>query len=248
MSASYSVIIPARYASQRLVGKPLLAINQHSLIWHVHQSAMNSQADQVIIATDDQRIYDHVEPFADVQMTKDNHQSGSDRIAEVIIARDIADDEIIVNLQGDEFAMPPELLDQVAESLAVHPTCVAATLCYPISDIADYQNPNVVKVVFDQSGRALYFSRAMIPANRHGGLPKNAYRHIGLYAYRAGYLKQLTQQPPISLEQEECLEQLRILFYANNIQVEIAKVDNGIGVDTEEDLVKARALAKSFNK
>jgi 3-deoxy-manno-octulosonate cytidylyltransferase (CMP-KDO synthetase) len=241
MSVPFNIIIPARYASTRLPGKSLLDIKGKPLIQHVFETASNTQAKNIYIATDNDEIASTAESFgAKVVMTSENHQSGTDRIAEVVKKLDITDDEIIVNLQGDEYGLPVSLVEQVAFNLFNHPDKQLATLCEPITTMENYTNPNVVKVVFDKNNTALYFSRSTIPADRSGGLPVEAYRHIGLYAYRAGYLQTFTQLPPCHLEEVEALEQLRVLYNGGKIHVEIAVDETGLGIDTAEDLALAR--------
>jgi 3-deoxy-manno-octulosonate cytidylyltransferase (CMP-KDO synthetase) len=241
MFVPFSIIIPARYASSRLPGKSLLDIKGKSLIQHVFETASNTQAKNIIIATDNDEIANTAESFgASVVMTSEEHQSGTDRIAEVIKKLEVNDNEIIVNLQGDEYGLPASLVDQVASDLFNHPDKQLATLCETITAIEDYTNPNVVKVVFDKNNTALYFSRSPIPSDRTGDLPEGVYRHIGLYAYRAGYLQKFTQLSPCPLERVEALEQLRVLYNGGKIHVEIAIDEAGLGIDTLEDLELAR--------
>ncbi len=248
---SYVIIIPARYNSTRLPGKPLLDINGKSLIQHVYEKAIKSNAREVIIATDDSRIEQAASSFgAQTCMTQDDHPSGTDRLAEVVTTLGLKDDEIIVNLQGDEPMMPASLLEQVASSLQNASNASISTLCEKIESVEDVFDPNIVKVVFDQAGYALYFSRASIPWERGNFDHKstgiidfdveNCFRHIGLYAYRAVFLKKYPQLKVCQIEQLEALEQLRAMYYGYRIRVEIAKEDAGIGIDTQEDLEKAR--------
>lgn len=237
----FSIVIPARYASTRLPGKSLLDIKGKPLIEHVFDTASNTQAKAIYIATDSDKIASVAESFgATVVMTSEQHQSGTDRIAEVIKLLQISDDEIIVNLQGDEYGLPVSLVEQVAAGLFINPEKQMATLCEIISSVDDYTNQNIVKVVFDKNNTALYFSRSPLPANRAGGLPELAYRHIGLYAYRAGYLQTFTELPMCELEKTEALEQLRVLHNGGKIHVEIAVDEAGLGIDTAEDLALAR--------
>ncbi|MEM6999049.1 MAG: 3-deoxy-manno-octulosonate cytidylyltransferase [Pseudomonadota bacterium] len=238
----FIIIIPARYASTRLPGKSLLEIKGKPLIQHVFETAASTQAKKVIIATDDVKIADVAESFgADALMTSTDHQSGTDRIAEAVTKLGIVSDEIVVNLQGDEYGLPATLVDQVAANLFNNQDMQLATLCETITSIEDYTNPNIVKVVFDCNNSALYFSRSPIPADRSGAVPDNAYRHIGLYAYRAGYLQEFTQLPVCDLEKKEGLEQLRVLHNSGKIHVDIALDNAGTGIDTIEDLEIARA-------
>jgi len=242
----FHIIIPARYASTRLPGKPLLEINGKPLIQHVYESACQCQAEKVYIATDDTRIQEVAESFAaDVIMTAAEHLSGTDRLAEVVSILGFNDDAIIVNLQGDEIGVPASLINQLAKGLYDHPDHSIATLCERIDNDSDINDPNVVKVVFDQNNTALYFSRAAIPHLRQGQnedqlQQRNYFKHLGLYAYRAGYLKKFTETPTCELERSESLEQLRALYTGEKIYIEEACSPAGIGIDTEEDLDKAR--------
>lgn len=246
MSASYTIIIPARYASTRLPGKPLLDIHGKPLIQHVYEACCATSAGNIWIATDDERIAEAATAFgAEAVMTSSKHESGTDRLAEMIKLKQLADDEIIVNVQGDEYGLPPQLIEQVANGLNDNPTASVATLCEAINDEQDYLDPNVVKVVFDRNHYALYFSRSPLPAHRAGGMPDSVYRHIGLYAYRAGYLCEFSKWPPGRLEQNEALEQLRVLEHGDRIYVAIASAESGVGIDTAADLEKVRAVKKS---
>lgn len=240
----FSIVIPARYQSTRLPGKPLVDICGKPLIQHVYERAQESQAKDITIATDDERIVAACEAFsADCVMTRSTHQSGTDRLAEVAAIKQWPDEHIIVNLQGDEPLIPPQLLEHVAQQLDVFADASMATLGERITCEADYLDPNVVKVVTDSDGYALYFSRAPIPHNRDTNSHKpSQVRHIGLYAYRAGFLKAFAKASPTPLEQSECLEQLRALEMGKKIHVSRTEVSTGIGVDTPEDLEKARFL------
>jgi 3-deoxy-manno-octulosonate cytidylyltransferase (CMP-KDO synthetase) len=241
MSVPFSIVIPARYASTRLPGKALLDIKGKPLIQHVFETASNTQAKNITIATDNNEIAKVAESFgASVVMTSENHQSGTDRIAEAIKKLDVDDDEIVVNLQGDEYGLPVALVEQVASDLFNNQDKQLATLCEKITSYEDYTNPNIVKVIFDKNNSALYFSRSPIPAERSGGLPEEVYRHIGLYAYRAGYLQEFTQMSSCALEESEALEQLRVLYNGGKIHVGIAVDETGLGIDTAEDLALAR--------
>lgn len=241
----FKVVIPARYASTRLPGKPLLNIDGKPMIQHVHQRAVESGAEQIIVATDDRRIADCVKGFGgEVCLTDPGHRSGTDRIAEVVRQFSWSADEIVVNLQGDEPDMPPELLHQVAADMDSHRDAVMTTLSADLSEAAQLFDPNVVKLVTDAGGYALYFSRAAIPWNRdefanRQQLPASLHgyqRHIGLYAYRAGFLGQYIQWQPAPLELVESLEQLRVLWHGERIHVSAASVLPGQGVDTQQDL------------
>ncbi len=233
-----AIVIPARYASTRLPGKPLLRETGKYLVEHVYERAKRSRlASQVIVATDDPRIEAAVNHFGGtVALTRRDHASGTDRVAEV--ARRL-DAEIIVNLQGDEPLIDPDALDYVAELLIRHQQADIATLATPLNRTEDYRDPNCVKVVVGDGGQALYFSRAAIPFVRDGSpdfsrQPLQFFQHLGLYAYRRAALLQLAASPPSSLEQLERLEQLRALALGKRIQVGIMR-SHAIGVDTPED-------------
>lgn len=244
------VVIPARYGSTRLPGKALLPISGRPMLQWVHERAVASGAGEVIVATDDDRIATAARGFgADVEMTAASHESGSDRIAEVARRRRWPEGDLLVNLQGDEPLMPPALLAQVAELLAGHPGADMATLAAPIRDLQAFLDPNVVKVVCDDAGRALYFSRAPIPWSRdgaQGGIATQsrhdgARRHVGLYAYRVGALLRLASLPPAALELAERLEQLRALQAGFDIRVADCREPPGPDVNTASDLEKAAA-------
>ncbi len=246
----FKIIIPARYASTRLPAKPLRDIAGKSLLQRVYDCAVASSPAAVIIATDDARIRDHAVDFgARVCLTASTHQSGTERIAEVISQLDIQPDEVIVNLQGDEPMMPPACISQVAGLLS-DSNAPMATLSEPIDKIEDIFNPNIVKVVVDARGHALYFSRAPIPWYRDGfakeyRLPEQTnlfQRHIGLYAYRAGFIHEYIASPPTELERIESLEQLRVLHMGKSIRIAEAVAKPGPGVDTEEDLAQVIQL------
>ncbi len=242
MSEPFSIIIPARYASTRLPGKPLLEIKGKPLLQHVYETATQAQAKSITIATDDRRIADAAESFgASVIMTSNEHESGTDRIAEAVRELELDDNDVVVNLQGDEFGLPVTLIDQVASNLYDNPDNQMATLCERINTLDEFIDQNVVKVLFDKRNTAIYFSRSPIPLNRTGGLPEQAYRHIGLYAYRAGYLQEFTKLAPCAIEQAEALEQLRVLYNGGKIHVDIAVDKTGIGVDSAADLELARS-------
>ena len=252
----FTVIIPARYASTRLPGKPLLDIGGKPMIVRVAERARESGAERVVIATDDARIEAAVrEHGIEVLMTRADHPTGTDRIAEAAAQLDLAAEAIVVNVQGDEPLLDPGVIRGVAQALLAAPDAAIATACHPLADAAEFFSPNVVKVVCDQRGSALYFSRAPIPFARDAfgpspagsalselpeGLP--AYRHIGLYAYRAGFLARYPTLPQTTLERFEALEQLRALGHGYRIIVEVLPGPLPPGVDTEEDLVKVRAL------
>lgn len=248
----FVAVIPARFASTRLPGKPLLDIAGEPMVVRVWRQACRSQAARVVVATDDARIRDAVTAAGgEVLMTRADHPTGTDRLGEVAQALGMASDAILVNVQGDEPLLPPALIDQVASDLAADPEASIATLAEPIEDSAALRNPNIVKVVRDGAGRALYFSRAPLPWDREAWgadgeaepLAQGAWlRHIGLYAYRADFLAAYRHWAPAPLERIEQLEQLRALHHGHRIQVQIAREAHPPGVDTEEDLARVRAL------
>lgn len=243
----FKVVIPARYASTRLPGKPLLPINGKPMVQWVVDAACASAADEVLVATDDARIaaaVHHPRGALDIAvLTRSDHASGTDRIAEVALQRQWAGEVIVVNVQGDEPQMPPQLIDQVAQLLADHASAQIATLCTPIQSREEFLNPNVVKVVSDADANALYFSRAPIPMHRDNPQEfTGARRHLGIYAYRVSALLRLTQLPPASLELAECLEQLRALQAGMRIVVATAVTEPGLGVDTPHDIERIRQL------
>ncbi|MGA9852306.1 MAG: 3-deoxy-manno-octulosonate cytidylyltransferase [Gammaproteobacteria bacterium] len=250
----FTVLIPARMASERLPGKPLADMLGKPLILHVCERARESGAESVLVATDDIRIRDVCAAAGfRVEMTGTKHASGTDRIAEVVNRLGLDDREIVVNLQGDEPLMPGTIISQVAALLGSHEDAPMATLCTPIHSLNEFLDPNVVKLVTDQAGNALYFSRAPIPWNREGAVTglqsqqhwRGALRHIGLYAYRVGALRTLASTPPSELEQLEKLEQLRALWLGMKIAVDVARETPGPGVDTPEDLRRATALLQN---
>lgn len=244
MSGSgFIVVIPARFASTRLPGKPLAEIAGRPMIAWVHDRARASGASEVIVATDDRRIADACARFgADVELTSSDHRSGTERIAEVAERRRWSDEQIVVNVQGDEPLLPPALVVQAAALLAQRPEAAIATLMTPLGSVAEWRDPNLVKVVVDRDGWALYFSRAAIPHRRDGGLPSVAYRHVGLYAYRAGGLKAIASAQSCALEEIEKPEQLRALWLGQRIAVTVAGEEPPRGVDTEDDLAAVRRL------
>ncbi len=251
---SFSVIIPARYASTRLPGKLLEIIDGKPMLQHTWESAVRSGASQVLVATDDARIKSACEIFgARSELTAESHRSGSERIAE-LTARLLFDPQtIVVNVQGDEPLIPPSLISQVAGNLDAAVDAQVATLCEPISDPESVWDSSVVKVVFDKNGYANYFSRAPIPWDRDGfaagektpDLSKPYYRHIGIYAYRAGYLRIYVSLSESPAERSERLEQLRVLHHGGRIHVAEACERPGPGIDTPADLEKVRQLMKS---
>lgn len=241
----FVVVIPARYASVRLPGKPLREIAGKPMIEHVYRRGVESDAREVIIATDDERIAAAGEAFgARVCMTGDQHRSGSERIAEVCDVMDWDDRQVIVNLQGDEPAMPASLINQCA-ALLDDAAADIATLASPLAAPEDFDNPNVVKVIVDDNDDAIYFSRAPIPYPRNAGDKAAALRaalhHHGIYAYRSGVLRRLVAAPPSDLETIEQLEQLRALSMGLKIRVGRPQQRPGAGVDTEADLAAVEA-------
>ncbi len=248
---NFIVVIPARFASTRLPGKPLLDIGGKPMVVHVAERARASGAAEVIIATDHAGIARAVEAHGfTAMMTREDHASGTDRIAEVAAQRKLSGDSIVVNVQGDEPLIDPALIRAVAQQLADHADAAIATACCPLTDAAQMANSNVVKVVLDKNGYALYFSRAPIPFARDafaGGivaLPPAlpAYRHIGIYAYRTEFLALYTGLAPAAIEQAEALEQLRALWHGHRISVALSAEAPHAGVDTAADLAYVRKL------
>ena len=240
----FVVVIPARYASTRLPGKALLDINGKPMLQHVYERGLESEASEVVIATDDERIAGAAEEFgATVCMTGNQHQSGTERIAEVADLMDWLDEQVVVNLQGDEPAMPAELIDQCA-ALLDDVTADIATLASPFLNQQDFQNPNCVKVIRDVHDHAIYFSRAAIPYPRDDGSAERAasaaLHHHGIYAYRCGVLRRFVEAEPSDLEVCEQLEQLRALSLGMTIAVGVPAIRPGTGIDTEEDLERAK--------
>jgi 3-deoxy-manno-octulosonate cytidylyltransferase (CMP-KDO synthetase) len=250
----FTVLIPARYASTRLPGKALADLAGKPMVVRVALRAQRAGAERVVVATDDERIRDAAEAHGIAAcVTRADHPTGTDRLAEAARELRLADDAIVVNVQGDEPLLAPALIRGVAELLAAHPDADIATACHPIADPAEAFNPNVVKVVLDAAGYALYFSRATIPWARDAfaisreALPPNLplYRHYGLYAYRAGFLRRFPSLAPAPIERFEALEQLRALWHGHRIVVRIAEGTPAPGVDTAEDLERVRALFAS---
>ena len=254
---SFKVVIPARYGSARLPAKPLLNLGGRPMIQWVIDAAMQSGADEVIVATDDERIaavaIDPRTQQSIAVMTDAQHLSGTDRLAEVASKRGWGERTIVVNVQGDEPQLPPLLVGQVASLLEKHPDAHIATLSTPITDLHEFLDPNAVKVVTAANGVALYFSRAPIPWNRDGGSQgltsqtrfTGAQRHLGIYSYRVDALRRMTALPPSELELTEKLEQLRALQAGMKVVVGVASVSPPAGIDTQADLDRVRAtLAK----
>jgi 3-deoxy-manno-octulosonate cytidylyltransferase (CMP-KDO synthetase) len=261
MNLHFRVVVPARYASSRLPGKPLADIGGRPMVLHVVERALQAGAESVVVATDDARVQAAVEAAGyQAIMTSPEHQSGTERLVEVAETLGWDDDILVVNVQGDEPLIDPALIREAARQLVLHPDAAMATLAHPIHDRADFINPNVVKVVADEAGYALYFSRAPIPwprdafaaasANPIGesaaqqAMPHElgALRHIGLYAYRAGFLRNYASLPVSPLERHEMLEQLRVLWHGHRISLGISPAAPAPGVDTPEDLARVRAL------
>lgn len=234
-------IIPARYGSTRLEGKPLKDICGKPMIQHVYEAAQGAKLlDQVYVATDDQRIVDAVNHFdSNVRLTSLAHKTGTDRIAEVAADLDV---DIVVNLQGDEPLLNPAMIDEVIQPFVADPQLPMSTLCVPILEEAALHDPNVVKVVFDQRGNALYFSRSLIPYPRKQD-NFTAYEHLGLYAYRKDFLMTYISLPQSRLEINESLEQLRVLEAGYRLKVVVsAHPYDGVSVDTQEDLERVRQI------
>ena len=270
MKLPFHVVIPARLGSTRLPRKPLLLIAGKPMVVRVAEQAAKSGAQQIWIATDHQAILAAVQEHGfKACLTKTSHVSGTDRIAEVAEQQQWSDDTIVVNVQGDEPLIPPQLIHDVAQHLHDHPHCVMSTACHPFHDVASMRNPNVVKVVLDKQDNALYFSRAPIPYARDTfnllsseegkdspstlgaksdveyKVPPTqvtAHRHIGIYAYRAGFLRAFHQLVPAPIEKIEALEQLRVLWHGYKIGVLIRADAMPDGVDTEQDLIAVRKL------
>jgi len=254
MTTVFTVVIPARFASTRLPGKPLQLIAGKPMIQHVWEQACKSAAQRVVVATDDVRIVEACQGFgAEAVLTREDHNSGTDRLAEVASQLGLAADAIVVNVQGDEPLIPPAVIDQVAANLAAHAEASMATLAEPIKDVETLFNPNVVKVVSDINGLALTFSRATLPwardafAENRDLLPEGVpyRRHIGIYAYRAGFLHDFVSWGPCWLENTESLEQLRALWHGVRIHVADALEAPPGGVDTAEDLERVRRLLEA---
>ncbi|MDO8263554.1 MAG: 3-deoxy-manno-octulosonate cytidylyltransferase [Gallionella sp.] len=272
---TFHVVIPARHASTRLPGKPLLPIAGKPMVIRVAEQAALSGAQQIWIATDHHAIANVVHEHGfKACLTKESHPSGTDRIAEVVAQQGWPDDTIVVNVQGDEPLIPPALIRAVAEHLHQHPECAIATACHAIHDEASFRNPNIVKAVLDKNGNALYFSRAPIPYPRdafnfssspegrgdcssslmgeagRGELPEDlpVLRHIGIYAYRASFLRAYGQLAPTPIEHFEALEQLRALYHGYKIGVFIVEHAPPGGVDTEQDLQVVRHFFSTQTK
>ncbi len=254
--SDYKIVIPARFNSSRLPGKPLIKLAGKPMIQHVYERAIESNAAEVVVATDDQRIFDVAVGFgAKVVMTSESHENGTERIAEVAKLLKWQADDVIVNLQGDEPLIPKSLIELTAQGLLNNPVAGMSSICTPIMDAADAFDPNAVKVVLDNHGFALYFSRAPIPWDRD--LYKSGqniltqqsavYRHVGMYGYRVSFLKQYEEMQVTPLEQAESLEQLRALCYGVKIHMSIIEQSPGHGVDTIEDVARVEAQLAALN-
>lgn len=255
---SFTVVIPARHASTRLPGKMLLKLGGKPMIQHVYERASESGASRVIIATDHQNIVNAVNEFSgEVVLTAESHQSGTERIAEVITKLEINDGEIIVNVQGDEPLIEPDIIKGVAKNLQLNPSSSISTVCTPIKTSHELHNPNIVKVVMGKDNDALYFSRATIPWPRDkyyekewgeiliediSDLDITFYRHIGIYAYKAQFVKTYVGLAQSPLEKIEALEQLRALYHGHRINVFVSNEPGGIGIDTQEDYDKVKEI------
>jgi 3-deoxy-manno-octulosonate cytidylyltransferase (CMP-KDO synthetase) len=240
---SFTVVIPARYASTRLPGKPLLDIAGRPMIRHVYDQALRSGAEAVYIATDDQRVADAARAFTDhVVMTAADHQSGTDRVEEVSRVVGLEDRAIVVNVQGDEPLIDPALINQVAMDLAAHEDAGISSLFEPMAEGESADDPHLVKVVTDTDGYALYFSRSAVPWQSGAVKGEVCQRHIGIYAYRVSTLRRFVQWPPAALEKAERLEQLRALANGVRIHMSAACVPTSGGVDTAADLQRVRTL------
>jgi len=247
----FCVLIPARLASTRLPDKPLADIAGLPMVVRVAQRAAQSHATRVVVAADDARIVQACAAHGvEALLTRRDHPSGSDRLAEACAQLGLADDVIVVNVQGDEPLIEPALIDAVADTLAARPDAAMSTAVHAIDSPADFASPHVVKAVLDAQGNALYFSRAPVPWWRDGfavrgvdALPSPApLRHIGIYGYRAGFVRQFPSLPPSPLESTEALEQLRVLWHGHRIAVHVSAHAPGAGVDTPEDLARVRAF------
>ncbi len=254
--ADYKIVIPARYGSSRLPGKPLIMLAGKPMIQHVYERALATGVQDIVIATDDERIRDAALAFgADVVMTSPDHENGTERIAEVAQIKGWDAEAVIVNLQGDEPLIPQSLIEMTAASLLENPQAGMSSVCTPLKHAADAFDPNVVKVVLDRAHFAMYFSRASIPWDRDaykisteqmtGKMP--VYRHIGMYGYRVSFLQQYTRMEPCALEVTESLEQLRALWYGVKIHMSVIDQAPGHGVDTQDDVARVEELLLGLN-
>ena len=246
---NFNIVIPSRFGSTRFPGKPLHPLNGKAMILHVIDRARESSATNIVVATDDERIAKVcADVSADVEMTDDSHVSGTDRIAEVVARRGWSGDSIVVGLQGDEPATSASMLNRLAANLHEFSDANMATICKSVQTLDEYRNSHRVKVVRDHRNMALYFSRASIPARRENNAAEpfpQAYIHIGLYAYRCDYLKRFSAMAPALIEQEEQLEQLRVLYNGGRIHVDLVN-EVAAGVDHPDDVASVEALLKQF--
>ena len=250
---SFTVVIPARMKSSRLPEKPLKLIAGKPMVVRVAEAAIRSRASRIVVATDHPLIEAVCNQYGvEVVMTKESHPTGTDRLAEAVVKLGLSDKEIVVNVQGDEPLMPPEAINKVAALLIEKPKCAIATAAHPITDVDSFKNPNVVKVVRDFEGNALNFSRSPIPYPRDEWrtnpelLPSSIVplHHLGLYAYRVGFLRRFPTLDQAPIEKAESLEQLRALFYGEKIAVTVFNKSLPAGVDTEEDLQRVIQIFK----
>lgn len=253
--STFKIVIPARFASSRLPGKPLISLAGKPMIQHVYERALATGVEDIVIATDDERIEQAAKNFgAQVVMTSPKHENGTERIAEVARIKNWSADSVIVNLQGDEPLIPKSLIELTAKGLLENPEAGMSSICTPIHCDADAFNPNVVKVVLNKDNFALYFSRASIPWDRdayknnqsHKTEKMPVYRHIGMYGYRVSFLQQYSVMQPCVLESTEALEQLRALWYGVKIHMGVIDQAPGHGVDTLEDAQRVEILLKSL--
>ena len=250
MSVDFRVVIPARYNSSRLPGKPLLTFENKSIIEHVYLNACASDAQSILIATDDERIAETATKFgAEVCMTQKQHMSGTDRLAEAVQIKGWDQNDIIVNVQGDEPQMPADNIKQVAQLLSDTARASVATLCNRLSSIEEYQNPNIVKVVMNNENFAMYFSRSPMPylkeVNPRTLQSSRVFRHVGIYSYRVGYLQEFVIREQTSLEKIERLEQLRVLENGDLIIMAECRKAPGIGIDTMQDYHRLKTVGAS---
>lgn len=253
--SDYKIVIPARYGSSRLPGKPLIELVGKPMVQHVYERALEAGASEVLVATDDERIQKVVEGFAgQVVMTSPEHENGTERIAEVASLKGWEKDTVIVNLQGDEPLIPKSLIELTAKGLIDHPDAGMSSVCTPISSTEDVFNPNVVKVVLNQRQFAMYFSRATIPWDRdlykqgtdQVSQQMPVYRHIGMYGYRVSFLQQYQTMSACPLETTESLEQLRALWYGVGIHMSVIEEAPGHGIDTPEDVTRVEQLLQAM--
>lgn len=246
MTNNFTVLIPARLASTRLPNKPLVDIAGVPMVVRVARQAAKSNASTIVVATDSTDVATVCKAHQTlVVMTRADHPSGSDRLAEACVKLQLADDAIVVNVQGDEPIIDPALINAVAQKLIDRPDCAMSTAAHAMANIAEWNNPNIVKVVLDAKNTALYFSRSLIPYDRDKASADLPLRHIGIYGYRVGFLKRFPLLAQAPIEKLEALEQLRALWHGERIAVHVSSVAAGIGVDTPEDLAHVREMLAS---